>query len=149
MNKNSIRFACAVNHKGLFEAKHFGNADKYLIYEWNNNDLNFIREITSNFNSFDDIKLNGLSTKNMACINLLEQAEVKILVSRQFGQNLQMINKIFIPVVVNSETPEEVVSILKKHIRWIEDELNGKKEEFKLFTINKGILKTKIRKDIQ
>jgi predicted Fe-Mo cluster-binding NifX family protein len=144
MNKSSIRFACAVNHNGLFEARHFGNADKYLIYEWNNNELNFIEEVANSFNSFDDIKLNGLSTKNMACINLLEQADVKILVSRQFGQNIGMINKLFIPVIVNSETPEEVLSILKKHIRWIEDELNGKNQEFKLFSINKGILKTKI-----
>jgi predicted Fe-Mo cluster-binding NifX family protein len=148
MNNSSIRFACAVNHNGLFEAKHFGNADKYLIYEWNNGDFNFIKEVTNSYNNFDDIKLNGLSTKNMACINLLEQAEVKILVSRQFGQNVQMINKLFIPVVVNSETPEEVVSILKKHIRWIEEELNSHPEEFKLFSINKGILKTKIRKNL-
>jgi predicted Fe-Mo cluster-binding NifX family protein len=147
MNNPPIRFACAVNHNGLFEAKHFGNADKYLIYEWNNNEFNFIREIPNSFNSFDDKKLNGLSTKNMACINLLEQSDVKILVSRQFGQSVQMINKLFIPVVVNSETPEEVVSILKKHIRWIEEELNGEKEEYKLFSINKGILKTKISKD--
>jgi predicted Fe-Mo cluster-binding NifX family protein len=147
MNKTSIRFACAVNHDGLFEAKHFGNADKYLIYEWNNSEFNFIKEVKNSFNGFDDIKLNGLSTKNMACINLLEQADVKILVSRQFGQNIQMVNKLFIPVIVNSETPDEVISILRKHIRWIEDELNSNPDEFKLFSISKGILKTKIRKD--
>jgi predicted Fe-Mo cluster-binding NifX family protein len=147
MNNNIIRFACAVNHDGLFEAKHFGNADKYLIYEWNNSEFNFIKEIKNSFNSFDDIKLEGLSTKNMACINLLEQADINILVSRQFGQNIQMVNKLFIPVIVNSETPDEVISILRKHIRWIEEELNSNPEEFKLFSISKGILKTKIRKD--
>jgi hypothetical protein len=83
----------------------------------------------------------------MACINLLERNNIKVLVSRQFGKNIQMVNSFFIPVIVNSETNDEVVSILKKHIRWIEDELNSNPEEFKLFSIKKGILKTSIRKD--
>lgn len=147
MNKSPIRFACAVNHDGLFEAKHFGNAEKYLIYEWHNNEFNFIREIPNSFNRLDDKKLNGLSTKNMACINLLEQSDIKILVSMQFGQNIQIVNRLFIPVIVNSETPDEVISILRKHIRWIEEELNSKPEEFKLFSISKGILKSNIRKE--
>jgi hypothetical protein len=68
-------------------------------------------------------------------------------VSRQFGKNIQTVNKLFIPVIVNSETTDEVVSILKKHIRWIEDELTNKTLEYKLFTIRNGILKTIIKKD--
>jgi hypothetical protein len=58
-----------------------------------------------------------------------------------------MVNRLFIPVIVNSETPDEVLSILKKHIRWIEDELTSKTEEYKLFTLKNGILKTIIKKD--
>jgi predicted Fe-Mo cluster-binding NifX family protein len=147
MNKNSIRFAFAVNNSGLFEAKHFSNAEKYFIYEWASNEFIFIKEETNGFSDFDETISNGLSNKGMACVNILEKSDVKILVSRQFGDNIHMVSKLFIPVVVNSETPDEVVSILKKHIRWIEEELNGNNEEFKLFSINKGILKRKFSKD--
>jgi predicted Fe-Mo cluster-binding NifX family protein len=148
MKINPIRFAFAVNHSGLFEEKHFSKADKYFIYEWANNEFNFLTEEHNSFSHFDESITNGLSNKGMACVNLLEKSGVKILVSRQFGDNVMMVSSLFIPVVVNSETPEEVVSILKKHIRWIEDELGNAKDEYKLFSINKGILKTKIRKDI-
>ena len=58
-----------------------------------------------------------------------------------------MVNHLFIPVIINSETPDEVVSILRKHMRWIEDELDKKPVEFKLFYINRGIFKTEIRKE--
>jgi hypothetical protein len=34
-----IRFAFAVNLADVFEPKHFGDADKYLIYEWVNNEF--------------------------------------------------------------------------------------------------------------
>ena len=147
MNNKSIRFAYAVNHAGRFEANHFGDADKYLIYEWTDNELIFIKDVTNNFKILDDVQVSGLSNKGMACINLLERDGVNVLVSRKFGKNIQMVNNLFIPVIVNSETPEEVVSILKKHMRWIEDELSSKTEEYKLFTIKNGILKTIIKKD--
>jgi len=147
MNKNTIRFAFAVNNEDRFEATHFGNANKYLIYEWTNKEFIFIKEEINTFNSYDDAKLKGLSNKGMACVNLLESSDIKVLVSRQFGNNIQIVNKFFIPVIVNSETPDEVVSILKKHIRWIEDELDGKPDGYKLFTIKNGILKTIIKKD--
>ena len=147
MNKKTIRFAFAVNHASHFEPEHFGNANKYLIYEWSDNEFIFIKEEINSFISFDDIEISGLSNKGMACINLLEKTEVKVLVSRQFGKNIQMVNRLFIPVIVNSETPDEVLRILKKHIRWIEDELTSKTEEYKLFTLKNGILKTIIKKD--
>jgi hypothetical protein len=41
MNKKTISFALAVNHAVNFQEKHFGNAYKYFIYEWQNNKLAF------------------------------------------------------------------------------------------------------------
>jgi predicted Fe-Mo cluster-binding NifX family protein len=146
MNKKTIRFAFAVNDAGLFEAKHFGNAEKYLIYEWDGNEFIFIQEEPNGFRTFDESMMNGLSSMGIACVNLLEKADVQILVSRRFGDNISMVKSLFIPVIVNSETPEEVVSILKKHMRWIEDEIANHKDEYKLFSIKKGIMKTEIKK---
>jgi len=147
MNNKAIRFACAVNNSGLFDPAHFGNANKYLIYEWSDNKFIFVKEEINSFISFDDVEVSGLSNKGMACVNMLEQSNVKVLVSRQFGKNIQMVNQLFIPVIVNSETPDAVLSILKRHIRWIEDELTSKTEGYKLFTIKNGILKTTIGKE--
>jgi hypothetical protein len=58
-----------------------------------------------------------------------------------------MVNTSFIPVIVSSETPEEVKLAVKKHIKWLEDELINRPEEFKLFTIKNGILKTEIKQN--
>jgi len=39
MNKNTICLSMAVSQTGSFESKHFGEADKYLIYEWIEDEL--------------------------------------------------------------------------------------------------------------
>lgn len=83
----------------------------------------------------------------MAIIDLLKGLNVKVLVSRQFGKNVQMVNRHFIPVIVNSEKPDDIIPMLKKHMKWIEDELNNRPEEFILFTLKNGVLKTIIKKE--
>jgi predicted Fe-Mo cluster-binding NifX family protein len=146
-NKKSIRMAFAVNVSGRFEEKHFSNADKFLIYEWTNEEFFLLKEEVNIFKNFEEDQ-NRVSDKNcISIIDILKSSDVKILVSRQFGKNIQTVNHLFVPVIINSETPDEVVSIINKHIRWIEDELNRNPKEFKLFSINRGILKTDIRKE--
>ena len=141
----SICFAFAVNNDGRFEEKHFSAAEKYLIYEWSDNEFSFIKEEINSFKSSNEV-LNASTEKGSACVNLLEKNGVSVLVSRQFGNSIRSVSKLFIPVVVNSESSEDVVFVLKKHIRWIEDELNSKTAEYKLFLIRKGILKTSLSK---
>ena len=145
MNNKSIRFAFAVNRLNGFEPEHFGNADKYLIFKWEHNELVFLKEEINTFKNHDETQEHGLKEKGRAIIDLLQNLNVKVLVSRQFGKNIQMVNRHFIPVIVFSDTVEDVEPILKKHIKWIEDELNNQPGEFKLFTIKNGILKTVIR----
>lgn len=69
------------------------------------------------------------------------------MVLKQFGKNIQMINRHFIPVIVYTEKPREALQILKKHMKWIEDELKNRPQEFKLFTLKNGALKTIIKKE--
>lgn len=140
-----IIFAFAVNQLNGFEPEHFGNADKYLIYKWENNELVFLKEEINIFKNHDETQEHGLKEKGRVIIDLLQNLNVNVLVSRQFGKNIQMINRHFIPVIVFSDIVKEVGVILKKHIKWIEDELNNKPGEFKLFTIKNGILKTAIQ----
>lgn len=149
MKSKSIRFAFAVNQLNAFEPQNFGNADKFLIYEWVNNDFLFLKEEANRFKDLDDDHVNGSGRKGKAILAFLKNLDINVLVSIKFGKNIQMVNTSFIPVIVSSETPEEVKLAVKKHIRWIEDELINRPEEFKLFTIKNGILKTAIKKITQ
>jgi predicted Fe-Mo cluster-binding NifX family protein len=147
MNEKLIRFAYAVNHADHFETKHFGEADKYLIYEWGNNEFIFLKEESNRFKNFDEEQAHGSQKKGRQIIEFLQKEGVQVLVSRQFGKNIQMVNQDFIPVIVYDETPREVMYVLKKHIKWIQDELENRPEKFKLFTIKNGVLKTIIKKE--
>jgi|WetSurSiteA1Bulk_404760.scaffolds.fasta_scaffold136070_1 predicted Fe-Mo cluster-binding NifX family protein len=147
MKSKSIRFAFAVNQLNVFEPQNFGNADKFLIYEWVNNDFLFLKEEANLFKDLDEDHVNGSERKGRAIIAFLKNLDINVLVSIKFGKNIQMVNNSFIPVIVSSETPEEVKLAVKKHIKWIEDELINRPEEFKLFTIKNGILKTAIKQN--
>jgi predicted Fe-Mo cluster-binding NifX family protein len=147
MKSKSIRFAFAVNQLNTFEPQNFGNADKFLIYEWVNNDFHFLKEEANRFKDLDDDPVNGSERKGKAIIAFLKNLDINVLVSIKFGKNIQMVNTSFIPVIVSSETPEEVKLVVKKHIKWIDDELINRPEQYKLFTIKNGILKTAIKQN--
>jgi predicted Fe-Mo cluster-binding NifX family protein len=145
MDTSSIRFAFAVNQQNAFEPQNFGNADKFLIYEWINNEFLFLKEEANLFKKLDEDQ-NGSVRKGTAIVDFLKNLDIKVLVSIKFGKNVQMVNRNFIPVIVLRETTDDVVVQLRKHIKWIEDELRNKPEEFKLFTIKNGIMKTSLKK---
>jgi predicted Fe-Mo cluster-binding NifX family protein len=146
MDKKII-LAMAVSNAGYFQAKHFGDADKYEIYEWDNDSFFYLNEINNSFKAVDEEQEHGLQKKGEAIIDLLKNEGVKILVSKQFGKNIQMVNRHFIPVIVYTKIPEMTLSALNNHMKWIMDEFNNSPEEFKLFTIKSGILKTTIKKE--
>jgi hypothetical protein len=58
-----------------------------------------------------------------------------------------MVNRHFIPIIFYTEMPDEVISLLKRHMKWIEVELKNRPQEFKLFTLKNGVLKTIIKKE--
>ena len=145
MDSKSIRFAFAVNQQNAFEPQNFGKADKFLIYEWVNSAFLFLNEEINHFKKLDEDQ-NGSVRKGTAIVDFLKGLDIKVLVSIKFGQNVQMVNRNFIPVIVFRETPDDVVLQLRKHIKWIEDELRNRPDEFKLFTIKNGIMKTSLKK---
>ncbi|MBN2214711.1 MAG: hypothetical protein JW723_10740 [Bacteroidales bacterium] len=145
MNNNKISLALAVNYAGKFVQKHFGDADKFLIYEWDHDKLVFVKEKNNPFKTYDEEHEHGSQKKGRAIIDLLKGLNVNVLVSRQFGRNIKMVNHHFIPVIIYSEKPGEVTSVIKKHMKWIEDEIKNRPEAYKLFTIKNGILKTIIK----
>ncbi len=141
-----LRFAFAVNHNDQFEKKHFGDADKYIIYELQNDILEYVSEETNLFKALDEEAEHGSKKKGKAIIGLLKDKGVNVLVSMQFGTNIKLINEYFIPVNISLTHPKEVMAVLDKHLHWIADEWERKSSDYKLFTIKSGILKTSIKK---
>ena len=107
----------AVNHSGHFEPKHFGETDKYLIYEWTNGRFVFLQEEINKFKDFDEEQEHGVQKKGLVIIDFLRSLNVNILVSKQFGRNIQMVNHHFIPVIISEDTQGQVLEILTKHMK--------------------------------
>lgn len=137
-----MNVALAVDKTGLLQAKHFGDADKYRIYEISSNGSRYLKEED---NPYKDIE-HGSEMKGKAIMNLLVGYDIKLLVSRQFGTNIRIVNSLFIPIIVFSEEPEQVLETLVRHIKWIQDELKNKSGEYCLFTVKRGIMKKAIAK---
>jgi len=135
-----IKLAFAVNAENEFEEKHFGDTYKFLIYDFKNNLFNLVLE---QINIYKNLP-HGTKDKGNSITELLKTYEINVLISKQFGKNLQIVNKSFIPIIVSHNTPTEVINIMKKQIHWIEDEWNNHTTNYNLFTINSGIMKSKI-----
>lgn len=146
MDSKKIRFAFAINKSDDFESGNFCNAEKFSIYELVNKELVYVNGILNTYKSPEQEQPDGSEDNGKDIIELLNNHNVNVIVSSIYGKNLQMVNSQFIPVIVSTETPDEVIKVIKKHIKWIKDELKNRPAEFKLFTINKGILKTSVRK---
>jgi len=142
MERESIRIAMAVNNEGLFQPKHFGDADKYLIYKWKDDEIIYSHEVRNTFKVIDEKKKHGVRQKGVSITGLLKNHNVKLIVSKQFGKNIQIVNRDFIPVIIYVETPDEAKLLLKKHRKWILEELNSSAEAYKLFVLKDGTMKT-------
>lgn len=143
-----LKFAFAVNSAGIFEEKHFGDADQFFIYKLDdNNQLVFDKTIKNEFKNADKGDAHGSMKKASDIINLLKENKVAVMVSTQFGKNIKRINEHFIPIIIYSESIDDTIKAINKHIHWIKEEWEGSLYDYKLFTIKSGILKSVIKKD--
>jgi len=143
-NKMALKFSIATNENGLLEEKPFGEADKFLMYELNGDELEFIGE------EMNDIKLDygdsfSLEEHGTHIIDFLIKKGVNILVSLHFGDHVKGANEFFIPVIVYHKDPVEVVKSIKEHLYWIIDEWEKSPSDFSLFMIKKGMLKSHLK----
>ena len=141
-----LRFAFAVNDQNEFENKHFGEADKFLIYKFESGSMHTESEEENIYKEYEQEKKHGLKEKGEVIADFLKSRNVNILVARQFGENISLINAHFIPIIIAEEKPSEVTEILIKHFTWILDEWEKNTSGYKLFTIKGGILKSAINK---
>lgn len=140
-----ITFAFALDKNDLFKATHFGNSDKFAIYTETGKEIVLNEEIVNTFKDFGETQQHGSLKKGNAIISLLKEKGVNVLVSKRFGQNISLINNHFIPVIIREESPDEVLSVIKKHKKWLKDELKNKKGNYMLFQISSGVLKLSVK----
>ncbi len=136
----NLRYAFAVGNDGNFQNKHFGDAEKYIIFEHDSKSLVFTDEINNTNKNIDEETKHGSKKKGNAVIDFLKNINVNVLVSRQFGKNIKMINKHFIPVLAVNDTIDDVIKILEKESAELNKELNSKKTDFNIFRLTNGIL---------
>jgi len=141
-----IRFALAVNRDGRFEKRNFGDASRFLVYEWDGRQWVFLHEKPNIFKEEEDNPVHGLPEKGRNIMEYLQSWGVDVLVSRQFGRNIRLVHRKFIPVIVSRTDPDEIMHIIGKHIQWIHDELTCRPKAYRLFKIEKGILKLPVKK---
>ncbi|MCK5464950.1 MAG: NifB/NifX family molybdenum-iron cluster-binding protein [Bacteroidales bacterium] len=123
---------------------HFGDADRYLIYTLESGSMKLSSEEVNKFKSLNEEHEHGSIRKGNAIIKFLKEKDVNVLVSTQFGKNISLVNKHFIPLKISLEQQDEILDILKKHQHWIMDEWENNSSGYKLFTIKSGILKSSI-----
>lgn len=90
-----IRFAFAVNKLNEFESHDFCNANRFLIYEWVNNEFIFLKDEANRFKNPDNDLANGSVGKVKAIIDFLKMLDINVLVSIRFGKNIQLVNSTF------------------------------------------------------
>jgi predicted Fe-Mo cluster-binding NifX family protein len=140
-----ITFAFAVNNQGLFENNHFGEAENFAIYTSSENELQ-LSEILPNPMKNKEEDEHGLKSKALYIISILKSKDVNVLVSKQFGKNIKIVNQHFIPVIIHEENPEQITTIISRNINWLKDELKNRDSDYMLFRIKTGILKSMVSK---
>lgn len=140
----SFHVAFAVNSKNQIEEKHFGGASKYLIYKKVADKMILSSEISNSFPSPPVGPYKGSKKRVDSLIENLKKKNVNVLVSSKFCENINVLNKHFIPVKVLQKQSDVVLNRINKNLHWMEEEWRQHSTNFKLFTINSGILKTVI-----
>ena len=134
----TLRFAFAVNKNNEFEDRHFGDSEQFMIYEWDGNKFSEEETISNKLKEDDDDHHHhGDNKKGKGITKLLKEKGVKVLVSKQFGRNIKIINQKFVPVITASANIDEVQKILPERISAITENIQSKPEHHKLIDLRK------------
>ena len=136
------KFAFALGSNGLFINRHFGDSSVFRLYRKEENGaLVFEAELENPFKEFDESQSHGSKTKGQGIVEFLKSHGVEAIVSRQFGPNIKIVHRHFIPIKTRVETPEEVLMLIEKNMKWIAEEWNSHSESYRMFVLKNGIVK--------
>jgi predicted Fe-Mo cluster-binding NifX family protein len=92
--------ACATNDGTNFVDSHFGDADKYYLYNLTAEGCTFLKIIENTTESEEE---HADPKKAKGIVGLLKRHDVQIVVSKRFGPNIKRISRHFLPVILSAE----------------------------------------------
>ena len=104
--------ACATDDGKGFISRHFGDAKQYKIYQWNNNQFNYLKTITNNS---EEEEGHADPKKAKHILELLLEANVDVGLTKNFGPNIKRIKLRLLPVLISDDDIEAGLATLKNH----------------------------------
>lgn len=141
MRTEIINIAFALSNDNKFEKKHFGDSDKFGIYELNTKTFEFslVEDYINEFKTLDDT--HGSSKKGNTITDALKEKGCTVLVSMQFGKNIKIISKHFQTIVVYDEELNNAIEAIITNADFIAVQFEEKKDGFKPIIIKDGKIK--------
>ena len=134
----ALRFAFALNRNNEFENRHFGDSEKFAIYEWDGKEFRNIHEDVNVFKDDDEHEHHhGDNKKGKQIVKHLTGKGVKVLVSKQFGSNIKIIDQHFVPVITAANNVEEALAVLQEKLLSILEDIESNPEHHKLVDLRK------------
>ena len=111
-----LTIACATDEGKRLIDRHFGDAERYDLYELKSDSVVFLRSIE---NTVPEEKGHADPEKAQNVGGLLKPAGVQVLVSGQFGPNLKRVKKKFVPIIVRVFEIESALNLVREHFQEI------------------------------
>jgi len=123
----AIIIACATDDGENFISRHFGDAEKYLIYELRDDHCVLTGTI---LNTTGEEEQHADPTKAKGIVGILAEKNVNVALTKVFGPNIKRIKKHLVPVLVSVDSIEKGLDkVLKASEKVIEAIDIGDKRE--------------------
>ncbi|MGM0499323.1 MAG: NifB/NifX family molybdenum-iron cluster-binding protein [Bacillota bacterium] len=123
-----LKVALATNDGKKFIDEHFGEADKYYIYEFDTYNYKYLKSIENN--SIEDIK-HAAPKKAKSIIKILKKEGVQVVCNLAFGANINRVKKKLVPVITSKVYLNDGLEELIANYNQIIQLLNaGEKREY-------------------
>jgi len=99
-----LKVALATNDGKNFSNGHFGEADKYYIYEFDTYNYKYLKSIENN--SIEETK-HADPKKAKSIISILKKEGVKVVCNLAFGANINRVKKKLVPVITSKNSLDE------------------------------------------
>ena len=112
--------AFATDDGKTFMDRHFGEANFYDIYEISEDEANFVKRIDNTVDEEDGVHASPEKAGGIA--HLLMRENVKVVVAKVFGPNIERIRKKFVCVLMDDPSLDDSIKNLCKKLELVYDE---------------------------
>ena len=145
MTTNTIKIALTTDDGISFSSKHFGSAERYIVFSYNGKNL--IKE-SDIINNTEEEKEDGDPEKAKSVGQILKQQNVTIVTARRFGPNIIRIQKQFLPIITDSFLIDDGIQAIKNQWQYIIEAHNNNKQQHLLLKTKDGKkISAKIKQD--